>query len=383
MINKSIKQNNSSTFFILAGEQSADNYGAILIRSLKKIKPNAKFTGIGGKNMKEAGLNSIENINKLSVMGFVEIIKHLFFFVALTDRVLKEIKLVKPLQIILIDYPGFNLRLAKKIKARFNIPITYYISPKLWAWKENRIEIIRECIDQMLVIFPFEESWYKERGIHVKFVGHPVFDDWAPTPRRNLCNSLGLNLNMPIITLFPGSRKQELNQHLLLFIRVAEKLRYKNPKLQFILGLAHEMNLDSFSIPDWINIEKDYPLKALECADVALVSSGTATLEAAVFGTPMIIIYKMDLLTWWLAKLFVKTDYAGIVNIIAEKKIIPEYLQNQATAQSIAKEAFEMINNSDRLKNMRSKLRSVRQKLQGSGASQKAAQHILSLTQSK
>ena len=349
------------------------------MQSIQALNHHVEFTGIGGKKMVRAGLKSLEDIDKLAVMGFVEVIKHLSFFRKLTNKVLEEIKSVQPVQIILIDYPGFNLRLAKKIKRRFNIPITYYISPQLWAWKENRIEIIRRCVEQMLVIFPFEESWYKERGVRAKFVGHPIFDEWTPTPKYDLCKLLRLNLDDPILTLFPGSRKQEISRHLPLFIKVAQKLRDKNPKIQFILGLAHELDLEHFSIPDWIQIEKDHPKKALECANGALVASGSATLEAAVFGTPMIIIYKMAVLSWWLSKLLVKADYAGMVNIIAEKKIMPEYIQNQATVLSITNEAFQMISSSKKQEKMQSELLLVRQKLQGDGASKRAAKHILSL----
>ena len=353
------------------------------MQSIRVLNPNAVFTGIGGKKMTMAGLESLEDIDRLAVMGFVEVIRHLPFFRELTDRVLEEIKSVQPIQIILIDYPGFNLRLAKKIKGNFDIPITYYISPQLWAWKEKRIEIIRKYIDQMLVIFPFEEVWYKKRGVHAKFVGHPIFDEWTPTVKLDLCNILRLNPDKPILTLYPGSRKQELKQHLPLFIKTAEELRNKNHQIQFILGLSHELNLDNFLIPNWIQIEKDCPQKALECADLALVASGSATLEAAVFGTPMIIIYKMSILSWWLSKLLVKTEYVGMVNIIAEKKIMPEYLQNQAVSQAIASESFEMITNREKQAKMKSELLSVKKKLQGSGASKRAAEYILSLLESK
>ena len=329
--------------------------------------------------MQKTGLRSIENINKLSIIGFVEVIKHVFFFIRLTNKVLEEIRSIKPIQIILIDYPGFNLRLAKKIKKRFDISITYYISPQLWAWKENRIKIIRKCVDQMLVIFPFEESWYKKRGIEAKFVGHPIFDEWEPTSKRDLCNIFQFKYNRPILILYPGSRRQELNRHLPLFIKVSKKLKNLNPKIQFILGLAIDLDLDHFSIPEWIHIERENPQKALECADIALVASGTATLEAAVFGTPMIIIYKMATLSWWLSKLLVKTNYAGMVNIIAGKKIMPEYLQNKAITKSITIKAFQMLSNSETNDKLKSELLSVCQKLQGEGASKKAAEHILSL----
>ena len=196
---------------------------AILVK-----QPHIEFYGIGGRKMIDVGLQSMENIENLAIMGFVEVIKHLSFFRKLTDRVITTIKSIQPTHIILIDYPGFNLRLAKIIKKKYDIPISYYISPQLWAWKERRIEIIRKYVDQMLVIFPFEENWYKERDISVKFVGHPIFDEWKPTSKRELCNLFKLNPDKPILILYPGSRKQELKQHLDLFINVAKKLRNQN-----------------------------------------------------------------------------------------------------------------------------------------------------------
>ena len=369
-------------FFIMGAEQSADNHGAVLMQAIRQFNPEVKFIGIGGKNMIAAGLQSLEDISKLAIMGFVEIIKHIYFFWKLTNRILDVIKKTNPDQIILIDYPGFNLRLAKKIKKKFNIPITYYISPQIWAWRENRIKIIQKYIDQMLVIFPFEQIWYKERGVQAQFVGHPIFDEWIPNNRLDLCNILQVNPDKPIIALYPGSRKQELNRHLILFLKVAEKIKNKNKETQFILGLAPELDLSPFSIPRWIKVENKYPQKALECADFSLVASGTATLEAAVFGTPMVIAYKMSSLSWQLSKLLVKAEYAGMVNIIAGKKIIPEYIQKKATIKALSKECLNIINNQDRYKKMKKELKNVKDILKGGSASKKAAEYILSLYKS-
>ena len=249
MTNNSISDLEPSILFIIAGEESADNHGATLMKAMLSQNPNLKFSGIGGNKMISVGLKSIENIEKLAVMGFVEVIKHLVFFHNLTKRILVEIDICKPQQIILIDYPGFNLRLAKKIKKQFNIPITYYISPQIWAWKEKRIEIIRKYVDQMLVIFPFEENWYKKRGIEVKFVGHPIFDEWMPTSKENLCDELTLKLNTPVVTLYPGSRKQEVNRHLPILLQAAYQLRAENMDIQFILGVAKYINFENWDVP--------------------------------------------------------------------------------------------------------------------------------------
>ena len=349
------------------------------MQSIQELYPQAEFTGIGGQNMTRAGLKSLEDIEKLSVMGFAEVIKHLFFFSNLANRIIEEIKSVQPIQIILIDYPGFNLRLAKKIKKCFNIPITYYISPQIWAWNENRIKIIRKYVDQMLVIFPFEVSWYKDRGVEAKFVGHPIFDEWKASPKEELCSQLHLNPEKPIITLYPGSRLQEVKRHLPILVQAAAKLRKEDERWQFVLGAAQQLDLTNWIIPDWIHIETEQPQKALECADLALVASGTSTLEAAVFGTPMIIIYKMAILSWWLSKLLVKVPYAGMVNIIAGRKIIPELLQENANQDRVYIEASELLSNPEILKDMKEELRLVQASLKGNGASEQAASFILEL----
>ncbi len=368
---------------MIAGEQSADNHGAVIIDEIKKINKNIQFIGIGGEKMIASGLCSIENINRLSVMGFVEVLKHLFFFKKLIKKVLHIINEYKPDQIILIDYPGFNLHLAKKIKKKHNIFITYYISPQIWAWKENRLEIIKKYIDQMLVIFPFEKDWYEKRGFLVKFVGHPIFDEWHPTGKKKLCQLLELNEEEPIITLYPGSRIQEINRHLPLFIEVAREVKKHNHKIQFILGLAKKINLDKFNIPNWIKIENKIPQRALECGDLALTASGTSTIEAAVFGTPMLIVYKMSVLSWYLSKLFVKVKFAGMVNIIANKEIMPEFLQNDANINSITKNLINILNNKKKLENMKLELLQVSEKLKSNNASKKAANHIMALLKRK
>ena len=364
--------------FIIAGEQSGDNHGSSLIKSIKEFDSSIDFVGIGGEKMISVGLKTIENIKKLSVMGFIEVIKHLPFFKKLMNRVLETINTMKPDHIILIDYPGFNLRLAKQVKLKFNIPITYYISPQIWAWKEGRIELIKEYIDQLLVIFPFEKEWYIHRGVDVKYVGHPIYDNMKFYDRKTLCSYLNLNEKRKIITLYPGSRKQELKRHLKLFVNIAIGLKKKYPDIQFILGLARNLEINNYYLPTWIDVETNNPERALEVADLAIVASGTSTLEAAVFKTPMIIIYKMAMLSWFLSKIFVKTKYAGMVNLIAEKKIMPEFLQYDAKAKLIINKASIVLDDEKQLKNMHQELDTVCKKLGGQGASKRAAKYILS-----
>ena len=371
---------NYPVYFIIAGEKSADNHGSYLMKAMLEKNPQICFVGIGGKNMINAGLNSLENLDKMAVMGFLEVIKHYYFFKKLINKIIEKINYYNPIQIILIDYPGFNLRLAKKIKQKIQIPISYYISPQIWAWKENRIETIKKYIDQMLVIFPFEEEWYKTRGVNAIFVGHPLFDSWEKSNRGKLCKILNLNSNKNIIVLYPGSRQQEIQKHLPIMVKAAIKLKSFDDNFQFVLGASDDINWSQWIIPKFIKIESTNPAKALECADLAMIASGTSTIEAAVFGTPMIIIYKMSQVSWWLSKLLVKIKYAGMVNIISNKKIVPELLQNNATPDKLYSTMINLINNHLSLDKMKADLLLVKSNLQGSGASKNAAKNIIDLT---
>ncbi len=211
-------------------------------------------------------------------------------------------------------------------------------------------------------------------------MGHPIFDEWTPSSKENLCNELTLKLNTPVVTLYPGSREQEVNRHLSILLQVAYQLRAENKDIQFILGVAKYINFENWDVPKWIYVEKQHPQKALECADLALVASGTSTIEAAVFGTPMIIIYKMSLLSWWLSKKLVKIPYVGMVNIIAGSMIMPEILQAEATASKIYKTAQEIIGSSKKMTQMKSDLSNVKNLLKGRENMQSAAKYILDMS---
>ena len=326
------------------------------------------------------GLDSFEDISEMAVMGFIEVINRIYFFKKLINIIIEKINYYEPIQIILIDYPGFNLTLAKKIKFFFNIPITYYISPQIWAWKENRIKIIKKYIDQMLVIFPFEEIWYKNRGVNAIFVGHPIFDNWKKSSREELCEILDLDSKNYIVVLYPGSRLQEIKKHLSIMIQAAVKLKSDDRSIQFILGASNEINWDQWIIPEWIKIEDNNPQKALECADIAMIASGTSTVEAAVFGTPMIIIYKMAQLSWILSKVLVNVKYAGMVNIISDKEVVPELLQDNATSNNLYNILSSLKNNNELLDKMKKDLLNVKSQLKGDFASQNAAHYIMDLS---
>ena len=364
-------------FFIIAGEISGDIHGALLMDAMKKVDPTCHFTGIGGSEMEGVGFSSLVPLEKMSVMGFVEVLKHLRFFKSVEQKVMETIGAENPEHIILIDYPGFNLRLAEKVKQKFNIPITYYISPQIWAWKEKRIDIIKRCVDQMLVIFPFEKSWYAERGIEVEWVGHPYLEEWNATPKSELKTQLGLDPDRLLLTLFPGSRKQELDRHLTVCFGAAKKIQADISELQIVLGLAPNVDIESMQIPENIHVERAHPRRALEAADAAIIASGTSTLEATIYGTPMVIIYKMNPISWWISKRLVKTRFAGMPNLIANRIIVPEFLQSDATPKAISTQIIRMINPGLARDNTLQNLHNVREALDNGNASSKAATLIL------
>ena len=362
--------------FILAGEPSGDEYGAKLMQELTSINSNISFSGIGGSLMEKQGLKSIAPFNKMSVMGFFEIIKTLPFFLKLEKNILKILKDQKPEKVILIDYPGLNLRLAPKIKSSIDTKIFYYISPQIWAWKEKRIEIIKKYIDKMMVIFEFEKIWYHKRGVNVEYVGHPFLDIWKKNQTKAIIQKYNINIEQPILTLFPGSRKQEIKQHLQLFIKAALKIKSKIPTLQILLGLHPNINLD-IPIKEEIIIIRDQPLKALEIGHCAIVASGTATLQAAIMNTPSIVVYKMNKLSWCLTKKLVKVKYASMANIIAEEEVFPEYLQSSANIRNLSSSAYKIFNNQNYRDILNHKIKLINNKIGLEGASKNAASYIV------
>ena len=370
---------NNHKIFIIAGEPSGDLHGANLIKSLKKQYFNIDFSGIGGVLMESQGFKSMVPMDKMAIMGFIEVVKHLPFFLKLKKKILLNIKSIKYDHIILIDYPGFNLNLLPSIRKITKSTITYYICPQLWAWKEKRIKILKKYVDNRIVIFPFEEDWYNQRGVKVFFPGHPIFDQWHPTKKTELVKKLAINPNKPILTLYPGSRLQEFNKHFPILLESAKIIKSKIPDLQVLVGYAKSLNINSLfkNIPKWVKIEKRNPNLALEIADAAIITSGTATLEAAVFSTPGIIVYKMSAISWWLTKRFVKVRYSGMVNLIANKEVMPELLQNKANSKNISKYIYKLLMNKNLIKEKQLQLEKVRQLLGKPGASDRIAKYIL------
>ncbi len=360
-------------FFMVAGEESGDLHGAKLINAIKKKSPSAKFIGHGGEKMKSAGMEILEHVNDLAMMGFTEVVKHLPYMIKVMGATLKKIQEVKPHRLILIDYPGFNLRLAKKVHP-LGLPITYFILPQVWAWNEKRVNTIRQCVDQALCIFPFEQEWFERRGVDASFVGHPFAEFHKPSMEKSaFFNKHGLDQERPLLVLFPGSRQQEVDRHLTVFKQTVALLNNKD--LQVIIGKAPQVNLGNLP-EDW-KVEADDTSLCLECGTAVITSSGTATLQAAVQDIPAVVCYKMSTGSWLLAKNMSKVPYAAMTNLVIGKQVVPEFLQYEMTPENLANAIRPLLMQTAERKEMLLGYEEVRRTLGLPGVYERAAEAIL------
>ena len=345
-----MKTDRQNTFYFIAGEASGDLHGAELIKHLKKLNNKALFCGIGGNKMVAAGMHSLLPMKKISVMGFVEVVKRLPFFLKLLNDVVCDIKLKKPKTVVLIDFPGFNLKLAKKIKKNTSINVVYYISPQVWAWKENRLKYIKQYVDKLIVLFPFEIAWYKKRGINVKYFGHPLVESYQLSKKMGQHKPYDIKRDNFVIALFPGSRQQEINEHLPILKQTVAQLNSVNKKIHYIVRISSNINFEvgrDLGLSENFTIEKNNSFRAFDQASFAVVASGTATLECAVTNTPFVVIYKTSFLSWFITKTFIKVPHASIVNILSNKKIVEEFLQSRAKAVLLAGHLIKQISKGD------------------------------------
>ncbi len=366
------------TIFIIAGEESGDIHGAKLVQQIRKLNPTIRFIGHGGDKMKIAGVKVIEHISALSVVGFTEAIRRLPYIRKVMKDTIRLIKKNNPIRIILIDYPGFNLNLAKKIQ-KFKIPITYFILPQVWAWKENRALKIKNFTDQALSILPFEKAWFKERGIGIDFVGHPFVDIKKPDINKDgFFSKHSLALNKPLLTLLPGSRQQEINRHWPIFIDVINKLHGIFPNVQFIVGKAPYVILPA--CPKFVHIEKDDPRLTMNFGDAGIIASGTATFEAAILGLPTVVCYKTSNITYWLGKQLAKVEYLSLINLIAKRQIVPEFLQHKMTPENLIKAIVPLLSNTPERKKMVGGYKQITKELGTPGVYPRAAKLIVEKT---
>ena len=366
---------------IIAGEASGDLHGSGVVRELKRLSPTVDVFGVGGDKMKREGMDLIYHINELGFMGFIEVLQHLPFIKTMEHTLEQIVKFKKPDVLVLIDYPGFNLRFAR-IARRYNVKIVYYISPQVWAWHRSRVKKIHSLVDKMLVIFPFEVDFYHTEGIDAEFVGHPLLEVLeSRLNRKNFCKRFSLEELRPIIALFPGSRKQEIDYIFPEMLSAARMLSVQN-NAEIVVGIAPTLEEEYFGTlynVQGIHFIKGFTYEVMANADFAFVTSGTATLETACFGTPMFVVYKTSWFTYLIGRALVRIHSIGLVNIAAGKIIVPEFVQQRATAKKMAKSAIKLLNDKKRLADMKAELSKVKALLGTAGASHRVAERILQM----
>ena len=379
--------NSHPRLMIVAGEVSGDAHGAALVKELKTRYEQIEFFGVGGRYMGREGVELVHHIQDLAVLGVVEVIRHYPRIRSIFFELVNLARQRKPDAVILIDYPGFNIRLAKQLK-KYNIPVIYYISPQIWAWGQHRRKIIAERVDKMLVFFDFEKKFYDDTNLDVDFVGHPLIDKLKDRcSRTDFFEKNNFDPVCPLIGLLPGSRDNEIKRLLPIMLRAASVIQQRAPETQFVLPVGPAVPKEMvYSILN--KMEKSYQFTVtvidkqvadtMAHVDLALIASGTATLETACFATPMIIIYKVSFITALLARLVIKIPHIGLVNVVAGRQIVPELLQYDAKPKKIAGCALYYITQPDNLVRKRNELKEIREKLGKPGAVKRAAESISS-----
>jgi lipid-A-disaccharide synthase len=372
----------SARLLISCGEPSGDLYAGALVRELRALDPGVSVSGLAGAQFVAAGGTLLEDYRSLAVTGLTEAIRKIPQSYRAIRRLVAWARTNRPDALVVIDFPDFNVRLAKRIK-QLGIPVIYYISPQIWAWRASRLETIRQVADLMLVIFPFEEEIYRKGNMPVEFVGHPLMDLARPTATRSAyLTSLGLSLSAPTIAILPGSRPNEVTRILPDLMVAAKKIRLHIPSAQFLIARAPNLDdehFDSLSAGGrtLMRVIEGNTDTVLASANVVLTASGTATVQTAIHGTPMVIVYRMSPLSYRLVRRLVTVDKIGMVNLIAGEKIVPELIQDAFTPANVAGEAIAMLTDETRVEQIKAGLAKVREKLGGPGASRRAAEAIL------
>ncbi len=371
-----------TSLLLSAGEASGEMYAARLAAALKQ-RADLEIFGMGGPQMRAAGVDIVTDYSEVSVVGITEILSHLPSLIRAMRRLVAEAERRQPAFAILTDFPGFHLRLARKLKRR-GIKNIYYICPQFWAWRPWRVRVVRRRFAKALCIFPFEEKFYGDAGVPVKFIGHPLVGAvHASLDRHAFFRDQNLDPQKKLVTVLPGSRAAELRQHLPILREACQGIHRDSPT-QFVLAAAPGANLASLreawpppQVPLKIVLGQTY--NALAAADAAIVSSGTATIEAALLDVPMVVVYRVTPLTALLAKPLVRTPFFSMVNLIAGKRAVPEVIQNDFTPSRVASEVFRLLNDQSARESLRRDLAEVRQRLGPPGAVERAADAILEL----
>ncbi|WP_157468362.1 lipid-A-disaccharide synthase [Desulfatibacillum aliphaticivorans] len=376
-----MQETDTQCVMIIAGEASGDVHGARLVKAMKARNPNLYFCGIGGQAMEKEGLRIVVDAKELSVVGITEILERagtLLHGVMFAREVVRQIK---PDLLILIDFPDFNMMVAKTARS-LGVKVLYYISPQIWAWRQNRVKKIKKLVDHIAVILPFEKEFYDAHNVPVTYVGHPLLDhegaDREPTVKRN----------PNLIGLLPGSRNREVSSLLPVMLQAAAIMREQRPGLQFVLPMAPTVDpslVESILArimgedASWVEIRQGRAREVMEQSQLVIAASGTVTLEAALALAPTVIVYRISSISYLVAKAVIKVKYVGLANLIGKKEIMPELIQDKANPENIAARSLEIILDPRRLSEIYRDLKEVRKLLGGPGASDKTASIALEL----
>ncbi len=370
-----------TAMLISCGEPSGDLYAGELVREVRRLDPAIRVAGFGGGRLRAAGAELVGDFEGLTVTGLVEAVRVLPRSWLMYRRLLHESAVHPPDVFVAVDFPDFNVRVAAALKRR-GVPVVYYISPQVWAWRAGRLRTLARIVDRMLVIFPFEEDLYRRAGVPVEFVGHPLVDlARARQSRQAFLTDCGLRPEAPTIALLPGSRPNEVRAILPDLVRAAALMAVRRPGVQFVLARAPHLDEGLFAplaapqLPP-IAVVEGRADDVLAASDVVLTASGTATVQAAIHGRPMVIVYRVDPLTYRVARRFVRVASYGMVNLVAGRRVMPELIQEAFTPEAVAAEALELLGDAQRAAAARAALAEVRARLGGGGASRRAAEAI-------
>jgi len=374
----------SKKILMVAGEVSGDLHGALLMEAIHRIDPEVQFFGVGGERLGRMGMKLLYHSQSLSVVGITEVLLKIRSIMKALRGLKQSLDRERPDLIILIDFPDFNLRLAK-IAHRKGIPIFYYISPQVWAWRPKRVKLIAQWVKKMVVLFPFEVPLYEAAGVNVEWVGHPLLDIVKPTLSKEAAfQRFGLDPKQRTIALLPGSRMHELKRLLPPLLASAQLLQKETPDLQFIIPLAPGILqgtlspwMRNISVP--VKVVEGWTYDVMNISELLITASGTATLEAAILGKPMVIVYKVSFFSYWIGRALIRVDHIGLVNLVAGKEIAPELIQNDVNPQRVAEEALRILRDPILSRRMTEMMAGVRQSLGEPGAAQRAAHIVTSL----
>ena len=363
---------------IIAGEASGELHGAALAEKLRQLDPGRPLAGIGGARMEAAGVELLERVDNLAVMGFVEVLRHVPKHWALLRTLRQRLESGRVGALVLIDYPGFNMKLAAAAKAA-GVPVLYYVTPQVWAWGANRLEKLAKIVTRAAPILPFEEKLLRDNGIDATFVGHPLLDRATSLPARaDARRELGLDVERPVLALFPGSREQEIHRHLDDFVAVGVEMQRRVPGLQVIMSGATTVELPASASP--FPLVRGASFTVLRAADAAMCKSGTTTLEAAVAGCPLVVAYRTSGWTYWLARRLVKIPHIGLVNVVAGREVAHEFVQDALEPRAVSDELERLLSReSPRRAEVVNGLAEVRGRLGTPGASERVARMALGM----